>query len=300
MRLREIFKLSHRELTAYHTRSIATIITVGVLFGLILALSFLIQGAENLVLRYARVATGGPVFFASYYDGPNGPKIILERVNHYGGELVELSADQLTELPSDLPSNAFIVKFDQPKIAYQYYSEDNSNLFHYNKKLLYNIELFSNQMNVYKFFHSINQNLVRPATIILIIVAVVILAFTMAHILSQNAQTFVLYRSLGASKHQILLIYLAYLTELCIYALLFAVVVALIIAIIITLISWQYLTTNLTEVYPHATTFAPILIGVNWQVLATIALMFTTVPLTFVLCLDQFSDKKLITRLKGA
>ena len=70
MRLREIFRLSHREFIILKTRSIATVITIGVLFGALLAGIVILQGMENVELKYAGEKTNY-VINLSFGDEPS-------------------------------------------------------------------------------------------------------------------------------------------------------------------------------------------------------------------------------------
>ena len=53
MKLREIVKLSHRKFISLKTRSTAMVITIGMLFGVLLAGMVILQGLENVELKYA-------------------------------------------------------------------------------------------------------------------------------------------------------------------------------------------------------------------------------------------------------
>jgi len=231
MSVREILKLAHREYTGFQARSRATVVVIGVMFGLLLAILMVMQGLENVVMEYARDADG-----------------------------VEVSGCELTE---EL------------------------------------VEVSSYQENACRYFRTKERDFVQPVSIVLTGVAAFILAFTMAHLLTSNAKTFVLYRTAGASKGQILLIYFTYLLGLCTRAAVFAAVLALVLAGIMTGVGWNYLTKVLADFYPTAPQFAPILIGVNWRCAEVILWMFATVPVAFLLCFDQFSDKKMMQKLKG-
>lgn len=231
MDVRGILKLAHREYMGFRARSRATVVVIGVMFGLLLAILMVMQGLENVVMEYARSADG-----------------------------VEVGGCELME------------ELD---------------------------EVSSHQENVCRYFRVKEKDFVRPVSIVLVAVAAFILAFTMAHLLTSNAKTFVLYRTVGASKGQILLIYFMYLLRLCAWAAIFAVVLALVLAGIMTGVGWNYLAEVLADFYPTAPQFAPILIGVNWRCAEVILWMFATVPVAFLLCLDQFSDKKMVQRLKG-
>ena len=296
MTLREIFRLSHRELVAYRTRSVATVVTVGALFGLLLMILFAVQGLENIVFRYARDATGGEVFLVSDYKDPD---LVRERIQEYDGKIVIFSTEDLEKLGGELPETTVVAKFTDLKKAYAYYAKGDKTEWGYDSEKYQIEEIYSNQMGVYRYFREKNQDLVWPVTVVLVIVSAFILAFTMAHLIASSTKTFVLYRSIGATRGQLLMIYFVYLMELCAASALFAVAVALILAGILTAAFWNYLSTQLHEFYPEASSFWPILIGVNWREMAVLVSMFMVAPVSFLLCLDQFSNKKIAQKLKG-
>ena len=296
MTLREIFRLSHRELVAYRTRSVATVVTVGALFGLLLMILFAVQGLENIVFRYARDATGGEVFLVSDYKDPD---LVRERILEYDGKIVIFSPEELEKLGGELPETTVVAKFTDLKKAYAYYAKGDKTEWGYDSEKYQIEEIYSNQMGVYRYFREKNQDLVWPVTVVLVIVSAFILAFTMAHLIASSTKTFVLYRSIGATRGQLLMIYFVYLMELCAASALFAVAVALILAGILTAAFWNYLSTQLHEFYPEASSFWPILIGVNWREMAVLVSMFMVAPVSFLLCLDQFSNKKIAQKLKG-
>ncbi len=229
MTFKELFRLSHREYTAYQTRSRATIITIGTLFGALLAILFVAQGLENVVLRYAGDATNGEVYLASSYEGgQNG--LIIDRISNFDGEVTELTDGQKAEIGEEIPESVIITKFANLKNAYEYYSKADARELHYSADDYQIAELFSNQVSVYRYFRDKNKDFIRPASVVLMAVSAFILTFTMAHLIASSTKTFVLYRSIGASRGQILLIYFVYLLELCVKAAVFAVILALLIA----------------------------------------------------------------------
>lgn len=295
MTIREIFRLSHRELLAYKARSRATIVTVGVMFGLLFAMMLIMQGLENVTLRYAGAMTDGKVILATDF---NDMKLMLERINKYHGEIITLTDDQKTMLDEDV-SGFVVVKFSNLEDAYNYYRKFDAKELHYRIDDYRVMELFGNQMRVRRYFSDNGKNFVRPISIVLTVVSMFILAFTLAHLLESNTKSFVLYRSIGASKGQILAIYFAYLLELCMRAVLFAFVLAIVLAGIATLVGWKYLMSQFAAIYPDSLNFWPILVGVNFQIVEVVLLMFIMVPVAFLLCLDQFSSKKIAQRLKG-
>ena len=58
MRLAEAWRLARRELAAYRTRSLATVVTVGLLFGLVMGGLLVWRGLEHWQLGYAGAETG--------------------------------------------------------------------------------------------------------------------------------------------------------------------------------------------------------------------------------------------------
>lgn len=298
MTFKELFKLSHREFIAYKTRSRAVIITIGGLFGLLFAILFVTQGLENIVLEYAGAATNKAVYLANAYDIEDS-SVIFNRIAHFGGEIITLTNQQTMQIGEKLPTTIVVAKFTNLRKAYSYYLKTDATKLHYNPSDYQINELFSNQIAVYSFFHGRNKNIIKLATITLLITSIFILAFTLAHLIASNSKTFVLYRSIGASKTQVIFIYLTYLLELCAKAAILAIILALIISGVITIICWSYLLEQLTLAYPDAPEFWPILIGINWQCLATILYIFLAAPASFLLCLDQFSNQKIAERLKG-
>lgn len=296
MTIKEIFRLSHRELVAYRTRSRATVITIGVLFGFLLAILFIMQGLENVVLRYAGNKTDNVVYLASSYENRN---LVLERISEFDGEITTLTNEQKAEIGEEIPVSFVLAKFDNLENAYRYYSKTDAKELHYNTDNYEILELFSNQVRAYRYFREKNRSFVRPASIVLMIVSAFILAFTMAHLIASSTKTFVLYRSIGASRVQLLIIYFVYLMELCVRAAIFAICLGLVLAAIMTGVGWNYLLERLIEVYPNVPEFPPILLGVNWQCFEVIVCMFLAAPVSFLLCLDQFSNKKIAQKLKG-
>lgn len=290
-----LFHLSHRELSAFRTRSRATIITIGLLFGILLGATMILQGLENVVLRHAGEPTDGLVYFASDYDSGQRPELILERITYYGGEVTEAPSTNLSQL-SFAPQ--YITVFHDRAQAYNYYAKDDTARFNYSTNSYHITELCTRQMPAYTYFRQLNRTL-RPLLIVLLLAAILILTFTTAHLIAQSTLNISLYRSLGASRLQIFGIYLAYLFELCFYAATFAIILALILSGIATACCWSSLQSELIQAYPGTASYPPILLGFNWQCLLIIVTIFLPAPLAFLLCIDQFSAKKLASRLKG-
>lgn len=275
MRIREAWRLSHREFAAFRTRSIATVVTVGILFGLLLAVIVVVQGLENVTMRYARAETDGAIYLVSEY--PENTALILERVSKYGGEVVENEP-------------AIVAKFNDARRANEYFEKNDAQELKYSA---------GQSLGVYRYFREINRDFVRPVCVVLFAVSAVVLAFTLAHLVSQSTRTFALYRSLGASRGQILRVYLLYLLEICFWAAVLAFTLALVLAGIATAVGWGYLTEQFGKYYPGVSFFPPVLIGANWTCAGVLVAIFGLAPVAFLLCLDQFSEKKMALKMKG-
>lgn len=144
----ELLRLSHREFIAYRTRSRTTIVTIGILFGMLLAALLIIQGLENVVLKYAGDTTDGYVYLASTYEGVDDDSVVLARIKSFDGEVVALTSEQKAEIGEKIPESVIIAKFSNLDKAYEYYN--NSSNYQV-------VELFSNQIGVYRYFRDKNR-----------------------------------------------------------------------------------------------------------------------------------------------
>lgn len=231
MTFRETFRLAHHNLVASHTRSMATVVAIGVLFGLLLGLILVVQGLENVAVRQCG-ASGACVVGEPETQGGAGsavPKTRLDKIRWY---------------------------FDDKKHA------------------------------------------LEPVGITVLVVAMLALAFTMAHVIAQDAKTFAIYSAVGASRWQIFAIYFVYLLELCFYAAIFAILLSLAFAVIVTIVGGDYIVGQLRQAYPGANEPLLVLMGWDWWYLLVILCLFGAAPVAFLLCIDQFSTKKLALRLK--
>lgn len=322
MRLAEAWRLARRELVAYRTRSLATVVTVGLLFGLVMGGLLVWQGLEHWQLGYAGAETGGEVYLASSYEGARAVEVLLARVNAYGGRIVEpaaedeaewlgLGEDELAEFGEDElaafseagPVNGdetvIVVWFESPRAAYDYYRMEDEVEFGYNAQKLRMQELGGGQMVIYAQYRRLEQVVLVPVLVVLLVAGSLILALTMAHVLTQNTKTFVLYRTLGASRLQVEGIYLLYLVMLGGLALGLAMVVALTVAGLATAGLWGWLVEIAARTYPGVGFRVPILLGWSGWLGLVAGVMLVAVPLALLLCQDQFSERKLALKLKG-
>lgn len=233
MQVRDVLHLAWCEVRASKVRNAATVVVIGILFGLLLGGLMAWQGLENVALKYARATMDDGAEYSCEDEAVNNP------------------------------------------------NSDNA------------------VYGVCRYFQKAVKDWVGPVSVVLMIVGALILAFTLAHVISQDARTFMLYLTIGASKGQIFIVYLVYLLEICVCAVLFAVVIGVVLAGVITAVGWDFLMMSLAETFPDVHQYAPVLLGWSWRCTGVIGMMFVMVPAAFVLCLDQFSEKKIALRLKG-
>lgn len=306
MRLAEAWRLARRELVAYRTRSIATVVTVGLLFGLVMGGLLVWRGLENWQLSYAGAETGGEVYLASSYEGARAVEVMLARVNAYGGRIVEPTVEDEDELAAFSEAGSvngdetvIVVWFESPRVAYDYYRMEDEAEFGYNAQKMRMQELGGGQMVIYAQYRRLEQVVLVPVLAVLLVAGSLILALTMAHVLTQNTKTFVLYRTLGASRLQVEGVYLLYLVILGGLALGLAILVALAVAGLATVGLWGWLSEIAARTYLGVGFRAPILLGWSGWLGLVAGVMLVAVPLALLLCQDQFSERKLALKLKG-
>lgn len=306
MRLAEAWRLARRELVTYRTRSLATVVTVGLLFGLVMGGLLVWRGLEHWQLGYAGAEAGGEVYLASSYEGARAMEVLLARVNAYGGRIVEPTAEDEDELADFSEAGSvngdetvIVVWFESPRAAYDYYRMEDEAEFGYNAQKMRVQELRGGQMVIYVQYRRLERVVLVPVLAVLLVAGSLILALTMAHVLTQNTKTFVLYRTLGASRLQVEGVYLLYLVILGGLALGLAILVALAVAGLATAGLWGWLVEIAARTYPGVGFRAPILLGWSGWLGLVAGVMLVAVPLALLLCQDQFSERKLALKLKG-
>ena len=191
-----------------------------------------------------------------------------------------------------------IIRFSNLEAAYEYYENENCNLErNLGRCSSYTVaELVGNRLQtkdaletVYLFF--------RYGGLVLLLIAVAISVATFIRLLSENARSIALYRSLGASGLDILFIHFSYLVELCLITVLFAVILGADIATMISLKDAELLSGILTSIYSRSID-SGILIGLSFEVTEIILAVLATAPLCLILTLDQLSSKNLAKKIK--
>ena len=104
MRIRDFLKLGAANITAHRKRATKVVMIVGVLFGVLLMASMIIQGVENTVLAEMNRPLGGKILLGTtvntqFYKEPQAEEIeqerIREKIRQYGGEIIETETYQM-------------------------------------------------------------------------------------------------------------------------------------------------------------------------------------------------------------
>ena len=218
-------------------------------------------------------------------------------------ELVGLGEDGLADFGEAGSVNGdetvIVVWFESPRAAYDYYRMEDEAEFGYNAQKMRVQELRGGQMVIYAQYRRLERVVLVPVLVVLLVAGSLILALTMAHVLTQNTKTFVLYRTLGASRLQVEGVYLLYLVILGGLALGLAILVALTVAGLATAGLWGWLSEIAARTYPGVGFRVPILLGWSGWLGLVAGVMLVAVPLALLLCQDQFSERKLALKLKG-
>lgn len=187
--------------------------------------------------------------------------------------------------------------FPNVKLAYDYMQLEDEAEFNYSRMQYTTMEVYSAQTSAYGAVKRAEQTL-RFFEIVLLVVAAVVLVFTFVHLIDHEVQTIALYRALGATTGNIVMIYLIYLLELCVLAIIFATLVGTVMAFAINLFDAQALAIWIEHEYELEIDTALILWGLNWHYLQIVLLMLMLVPVTFILTFDRMSPNNIARRLK--
>ena len=193
-----------------------------------------------------------------------------------------------------------IVEFKKLKDAYDFYANENCELERNQGKCSSNFtveELVGNRLQSQNALKSLYRFLGYDE-VALILVAVTIAVFTFIRLVGENARSIALYRSIGASSSDILLIYLFYLLELCFFATIFSFLLGLAIAVAISVKDIEVLSNMFTSIFARKIT-SGLLIGFSPEMITIAISIFLTAPLCTLLTLDQLSTKNIAKKIKS-
>lgn len=157
--------------------------------------------------------------------------------------------------------------------------------------------IFTNTTSISDLFRSFRLML-NFLQIVLLVTAVIITAFTFAHIIDQDAATVALYRSMGATTGNIYLIYFLYILELCGLAIFTSLLIALIIVLTMTFTSAAALGERLQAFYLLDSVPKVTFLGLDVNFFIVILTILLVAPLTLATTHRRFSGKHIARKLK--
>lgn len=178
-----------------------------------------------------------------------------------------------------------VLRFDNFAAAEQFASQNTCQIYEDSigcKKEFFLESMFDNRVALARTGEMIWWGL-GIAEMVLLTLAVVITLFTLLKVLHGETKSITLYRSLGASTSDIVMIYLAYTAEVCLLAIGFAILMGLGIALIASLTNTSAMADMLTAAYGKVINGPFILVGWNWDILKIIFVMLL-VALLSLLC----------------
>ena len=291
----ELFKLSHRDFTANFTRSLVVVFSVGTLYSLALAILFLTNGLENTLKIYSSKADNGSIYLLSSYEGDD-QSIMYRRAEKYHGEQVNPSDPKLQKAGILVDKSEVVFKFSSFEMAEAYFRCNGTREFDYTRSEYQVKELFSQQIQARQSLRWMKKQLITPVTVILTLVSMIILSFTMSHLLDRDSKIIFMYRSLGATKKQLFLIYFFYMLEICSFTIIFMATTATILSHLAGLFFQDPFYRWVIQYYPDQPSRHLSAFGVDSSCLLLTSSLLVSSILSFVLCLDQFSSKNRIPK----
>ncbi len=133
--------------------------------------------------------------------------------------------------------------------------------------------------------------------VVLIVLAVIIMLATYLRLMGQDAKVIALYRAMGATRGEVILIYLIYFLMLSLIVTGFALGLAVIVMLIMTFVDGPIVGQVLALTYGVPVRLAW-LMGWNKMILVIIAVILLVVPACVLLGMGQFGGKELARKLK--
>lgn len=211
-----------------------------------------------------------------------------------------LSGDKIAWYDTAPVQKRIIVKFSDPYQAAAYVESDEEILgvnfyasgYHYGAQ-----DIFGTTASVVSAFNYLRVLLIA-VEILLLIVAVIVAVTTFAHLIDSDAATVALYRSMGASTDGIYMIYLLYLVELCLLAIVTTVAIAMMFVGGMALTSAGALAIRLQEFYGLEQLPKVIFYLFNKAFWWILVLILVVAPLSLFFTLRRFSPKHIAKKLK--
>lgn len=205
---------------------------------------------------------------------------------------------------SQIPETRYIVEFPSYDDAVNYYynSYAGKNIpknveIGDNKYELINMDTFGRVIYLENDFDNL-QFMLTAIEVSFIVIAILIAAFTFAHLIDSDVATLALYHSLGASSGNIYFIYFLYLVELCMFALLSCILITFIIVGVMWVFNASALAERLKEYYTLKDLPKVNLFGFNNLFFWIIGSIIIIAPISLFFNTYRFSSKHVAKRLK--
>lgn len=292
---RRTWRLAGRELAAHRTQSVAVALAVGLMLGVLIATLAVVRGLAQICVTAAGTATGGQVYLLADLDAADGAAEIVAHAQAQGGSVLAADAAELQELgglPADAPGT--VVAFASVMDAAVYRQEI---LATFSAEHYQDTELFTEQLLVYGGWQNFDADLVAPAFWVGLAATLLVAVCIFSYVLLGRTQTLARYRTLGASRGQLVGIFGIYFLVLSGLTLVAALLVALLLVAVASLAFGAWLE-------PQPGICAAAFNGGHWlwgwdeRMLLVLVLPLVATGGTLLLNLDQFFDRKLSKRLK--
>lgn len=201
--------------------------------------------------------------------------------------------DDMVNLQAILKTQRVIfVRFPTVEDAYNYIHTI-AEQWKYSSGMPQHAEAFTNLSSTYATY---KRGSSLPLAIGLVIAGIIMIG-TFVYLLDQELHSVVIYRALGASVKDLLVITLGYLLEIGLAMVIFVLSVSIIGVLIFSGVNASYLGGLLEEFY-RVTSPKVLLLGWNMDILWVALTIILAAPVSLLLTLDQFSVKKLSQKLK--
>ena len=300
----EILKLSIQEFRSNHKRNILVSLSAGILFVLILLIVIMSYGVDKTISFYANRENQGKIYLLTRYIGEDENdfylRIILQRAAKYQGKVVDISNIQTKQLDQEIKPTDIILEFNSYIMAEKYFSQTDKREFGYNKDDFMITELFNKQIEAHQELKKIKEKNITPIIIILAFTSIIIFSSIFSHVIRSSDRNIILYHIVGAKNIQIIILYFLYILQISCVTLCFVMVMSVLLVFPASLILQKYINEWILAYFPNSTQACRTFIGFGLDYLKVILCLFFSILTSFVLCLDQFSYKRTVERMKKA
>ena len=289
------WRLASRELAAHRAQSAAVALAVGLMLGVLIAALAVARGLEQICVTAAGAATGGQAYLLADLDTADGVVEITAHAEAQGGRVLAADAAELQEL-GGLPTGAAgtVVVFASVADAAVYRQEM---LATFSGEHYRDTELFTEQLLVYGGWQNFDADFLTPAFWVGLAATGLAAVCVFSYVLLGRTQTLARYRTLGASRGQLVGLFGIYFLALSGLTLVAAFLVALLLVAVASLAFGVWLEPQ-PGVCAEAFSGGHWLWGWDWRMLLVLVLPLVATGGTLLLNLDQFFDHKLSKRIK--